>query len=211
MGTSVEQGRQTVELPLHLAEAFQSLRKGKHLCRADGPVWFDIRDNEGQYRTIFSALGYRLSDHPRGFYFFSEGQQARPEVLTRIVYFFACLFADLDQSGQHRWVDSLTDQDFDIAATIQNMFAANDRQRVFDQLKVTTEGFDKSLIAPLVRYGIAIRADNGRLRFRESVYRFVELFRAAGEEELSPSAPTLVIDSNANDVEIDEDEGEDGQ
>jgi hypothetical protein len=177
-----------------------------------------LRDNAEQYRVIFSALGYILSDHPRGFYYFAQGQQARPDVLSRLVYFFACLFADLDQgrfeSAQGRWVDVLTDQDFDIPSIIESMFAPNDRQRVFDQLNVTRDGFDKSVVAPLVRYGIASRPDSGRLRFRESVYRFVELFQACGEEQ-SPveKIATTPSDDDLLDaaMDADEEEGEDGK
>jgi hypothetical protein len=216
MGTKDEQSRQTVKLPILLAEAFQALRKGKHLCRADGPVWFDLRDDAEQYGVIFSALGYTLSDHPRGFYYFAQGQQARPDVLSRLVYFFACLFTDLDQgrfeSGHGRWVDSLTDQDFDVPTVIESMFAANDRQRVFDQLNVTRDGFDKSVIAPLVRYGIASRPDSGRLRFRESVYRFVELFQTCGEDQSPVEAiATVSSDDELIDAAMDADneEGED--
>ena len=187
MEQSVEQPRKTVVLPARLADAFKALRKGRHLCRTDGPVWFDLREHADDYRVIFSALGYTLADHPRGFYYFAQGQQARPDILSRLVYFFACLFADLEQgrfgSDQGRWVDALTDQTFDLSALSQSMFAANDRQRVFDQLGVTKETFEKVVIAAVVRYGIATKPDSGRLRFRESVYRFVELFQICGSEE----------------------------
>ena len=209
----------TVQLPERLSEAFQSLRKGRHICRADGPVWFDLREQIQSYRTVFGALGYTLANHPRGFYYFSEGQQARPDVLSRLVYFFTCFFADLDQgryiAAQVRWVDTLTDQRFDLASISQNMFSANDRQRVFDQLQVQRDNFDKAVIAPLYRYGICSKPDNGSIRFRESVYRFVELFLICGEDTFaSHGVPASVSDSemlNDAPAQLEERENQDAE
>lgn len=210
METSEQSPPQTSQLPCRLREAFQALRKGRHVCRSDGPMWFDLRDNTDRYREIFAALGYTLSEHPRGFYYFSEGHQTRSDLLTRLVYFFACFFADLDQgrieSRQTRWVDSLTNHDFDLPTLIQNMFAANDRQRVFDQLGVAREGFDKAIIAPLIRYGIASRTGTGQLRFREPVYRFVELFQSCGADDMAASPePIAALEQDDDDRDEDED------
>ena len=204
----------TVSLPAQLSEAFRMLRKGQHVCRDDGPVWFDLRDNPDAYRTIFTALGYTLSDHPRGFYFFSEGQQSRPEVLSRLVYFFTCLFSDLDQGryepGIIRWVDTLADHEFSITVLADGMFSANDRQRIFSQLQVSPDNFEKAVIAPLCRYGIATRAKAGSLRFRQGVYRFVEFFQTCADDSL---APTAVADTAGNELtdtqsDLDEEDGE---
>lgn len=199
----------TVQLPAQLGEAFQTLRKGYHLCRDDGPVWFDLRDNADAYRTVFSALGYKLSDHPRGFYYFAEGQQSRPDVLSRLVYFLACLFSDLDQGRFEpaitRWVDTLTDHEFSIAALADHMFIANDRQRVFAQLQVRRDNLEKAIIAPLVRYGIACRSHSGSIRFRQGVYRFVEFFQTCADADIVQQAAEQPADLAAG-IDIDSEE-----
>lgn len=200
-----------VQLPAQLGEAFRLLRKGHHICRDNGPVWFDLRDNAEAYRTIFNALGYRLSDHPRGFYYFSEGQQSRPDVLSRLVYFFACLFADLDQGRFEpaitRWVDTLTDHEFRIEALADHMFTSNDRQRIFAQLQVRRDSLDKAVVAPLLRYGIAYRAQSGSIRFRQSVYRFVEFFQACADANAIQQVTQRPDSTAGADLEI-QDDGE---
>lgn len=209
-----DQATATVQLPAQLGEAFRLLRRGQHVCRDDGPVWFDLRDNAEAYRTVFRTLGYTLSDHPRGFYYFSDGQQSRPDVLSRLVYFFTCLFSDLDQGrfepGIIRWVDTLTDHNFSIPTLTDHMFTANDRQRVFAQLQVRRETFEKAVIGPLLRYGIASRPQSGSIRFRQGVYRFVEFFQACADgNAIQKAAAELTGEPLARgEADLDEDDGE---
>lgn len=174
---------------------------------------FDLRENAEAYRTVFSALGYTLSDHPRGFYYFMEGQQSRTDVLSRLVYFFTCLFSDLDQGRFEpvvtRWVDTLTDHDFQIGVLIDRMFAASDRQRVFAQLQVRPDNFDKVIIAQLCRCGIAFRPQAGSVRFRQSVYRFVDFFQVCADENAVRLAQNATSEAQADaETELDDEDGE---
>ena len=47
-------------IPKRLAQVFQLLRQGKHVCRDDGTAFRDLERHEDPYRVVFQALGYQL-------------------------------------------------------------------------------------------------------------------------------------------------------
>lgn len=51
-----------------LAELFRLFLSGKHLNRVAEPaLWAELEKQEGNYRSLFAALGYVLSVDARGF------------------------------------------------------------------------------------------------------------------------------------------------
>ena len=47
------------ELP-HLNEIFDALRRGRHLCAADGKRFWSLRENVVEFQFFFIQLGFRL-------------------------------------------------------------------------------------------------------------------------------------------------------
>ncbi len=63
--------RAPASLP-HLREIFDLLRRGRHIAEADADYYWALKDNLDKYTAFFDQLGFTLTAHGRGFYYFHE-------------------------------------------------------------------------------------------------------------------------------------------
>lgn len=69
------------DLPL-LEEIFDALRRGRHLCAADGKPYWALRENLEAYQDLFHHLGFRLQVHQRDFFYFRGKDSLSPPSLA---------------------------------------------------------------------------------------------------------------------------------
>ncbi len=82
----------------HMAEVFDALRKGRHICSEDGGLYIALRDHREAYETLFANLGFDFREHPRGFFFF-RGSAPLSEGAERMAVFMFVLIEDLSTQG----------------------------------------------------------------------------------------------------------------
>lgn len=58
----------------YLAEIFQLLCRGRHICIEDGNIYFALHDDPKSYEELFKNLGFELEVHSREFYYFHGGK-----------------------------------------------------------------------------------------------------------------------------------------
>lgn len=196
---------ETPRFPPRLADVFRQLRRGRHICRADGAVFVDLLTYEQGYSDILGALGYVLTKHPKGFFYIEGARSVSGERLHRLVATLLLLFLDFEErkfeQGRGHWVEVLTQQAIPIAELVRRLFESSpDRRVMLDKVGITRDNIRSTVLQPLDQYGI-IELKDGLLRFRPSVYRFVDLFLDHTEME-SPlnEAAIPVIPNKTNDV-----------
>ncbi len=158
------------DLP-HLEQVFQELRRGRHICPEDGPLYWAIRDNLEAFQLLFSRLGFRLEAHPRDFYYF-HGTGSLSDRSERMAVFMFILIEWLSDQGQ-QVEESLMTRRFK-KAELPHLHM----ERYVGYMKeagIQGEGGLLDVLRNLERYGFLERMGNEAFRFKPPVFRFVDL------------------------------------
>ena len=79
------------DLP-YLDEIFDQLRRGRHLCAADGKLYRALRENLEAFQELFHHLGFRLKVHQRDFFYFRGKDSLSPQASRMAVFVFILIF-----------------------------------------------------------------------------------------------------------------------
>jgi hypothetical protein len=156
----------------HLAEIFEQLRRGRHLCVFDAELYRELSEHDVQFVTIFSALGFELKFHHRDFYYF-HSRQKPSEAATRMTLFVFILVEWLSNRGQDVEESLLCD-----IFSIDDLphFINERHKRIMNEAGVeSNEDLDR-VISQLDRFGYVVRTHAGTtFRFRPPVCRFLDI------------------------------------
>ncbi len=155
----------------HLEQVFQELRRGRHICPEDGPLYWSLRDNLEVFQRLFCHLGFRLEAHPRDFYYF-HGTGSLSDRSERMAVFMFILIEWLSDQGQ-KVEESLMTRRFKVAELPHlNM------ERYMGYMKeagIQGEAGLADVLRSLERYGFLERMGGEAFRFKPPVFRFVDL------------------------------------
>jgi len=154
-----------------MAEIFDALRKGRHLCSEDGSLYIALRDHREEYKILFTNLGFNFCEHARGFFFF-KGDSSLNEGAERIAVFMFVLIEDLATRGLSV-EEALMTQLFD--PTELPHFHAERSRQYMKEVGVATPDDLPALLKKMTAYGFLNLAPDGTFRFRIPVCRFLEL------------------------------------
>ena len=175
----------TIGLPEKLAEVFRSLRSGKHICRDDVADYRDLERNEDMYREVFQGLGYELTHHGQGFYYFKGGNYLTTHRLRAITLFMLILFQDLEdkkfQEADRAWERKLLSRIFSVSELPH--FQTSQRRNMLFTFGVTEETLHEKVLRPMARYGMLETVGPDQFQFRSPIYRFVDLCMRFAEED----------------------------
>jgi hypothetical protein len=167
-----------------MAEVFDALRKGRHVCPEDGAIYLAIRDHRDAYETLFENLGFNFREHPRDFFYFC-GDAQLSESAERMAVFMFVLIEALATQG-HPVEETLMTRRFD-PRELPHHQAERSRQYM-KEVGVPTPEDLPALLKNMERLGFTDVAPDGTFRFRVPACRFLELctdFIAAEKEEES--------------------------
>lgn len=155
----------------HLAEVFEALRRGRHICPEDGRLYRALRDHQEAYIDLFYHLGFALEVHSRDFYYL-QGRDNLSLQASRMAVFIFILVESLADRGEPV-VDSLMTQTFYISE-LPHLKSA--RYRAYMQ-EAGAAGEDEllAIVRQLERFGFAQRLGHEGFRFRAPAYRFFDL------------------------------------
>jgi hypothetical protein len=174
----------------HLAEVFDLLRRGRHVCAFDGAPYRALAAHEEEFTSLFAALGFQLQAHPRGFYHFRTSQARPSEAASRMALFVFVLVEWL--AGRGREIEpSLMNDPFDLDDLPH--LASERHARIMREAGVADADDLDRVVAQLERFGFAARSGRS-FRFRPPAYRFLDL-----------ALEVLAADEDDEDVERDED------
>lgn len=155
----------------NLAEIFDALRRGRHLCPEDGPLYHALRDNLEAYDDLFHQLGFRLEEHPRDFFYFRGKDNLSPQA-SRMALFVLILIESLADQGKPI-VDSLMTETFAIDE-LPHLKGARFRAYLREANVVDEDGL-RVIVRQLDRFGFCKRLTDNTFQFRAPAYRFFDL------------------------------------
>ncbi|MCP3930251.1 MAG: hypothetical protein GY705_14250 [Bacteroidetes bacterium] len=171
----------------NLAEIFDNLRKGKHICPEDKELYYPLEQEYEAFNDLFRNLGFDLVKHPRNFYYFHSDISFTP-IARRASVFMFILIEHLASEGV-MVEEALTSGSISIDSLPHE---ENSRyQRYMDEAGITV---DKS-INILVRLGFAEFQSKDNFRFRAPVYRFIDLCLQILEDRKHDPVNSIDIES----------------
>ena len=162
------------ELPM-LETIFTDLRKGRHICLEDGPVYEALAADPERYQSLFAALGLNLVCHGRGFFYLDD--ESAPRTAQRMVLFTAILVETLDDQGVN------LDLDLTRVPILPDQLPHLQHEkysRVMAEVDVDTQEALLKVLDAMKRYGLAEPLKDGSWRLRTSAYRLLDILNMAG-------------------------------
>lgn len=170
------------QLP-ELEQLFSDLRLGKHICAEDGSTYYLLRDHFEDYARLFSALGFELRSHERGFFYFHAGGDLGKEATQMAVFFFVLVDALGNEGANVR--DAIFEQDHRIDELPH--FKLESHRQCLAEVDVNDPDDLDKVIGRLERYGFVETSNRGTFGFRSPAWRFVDLcYEAASDEAAEP-------------------------
>ena len=158
------------ELPL-ADEIFDALRRGRHLCAADGKLYWALRDNLEVYKDLFHNLGFNLQVHGRDFFYFRGRDNLSPQAARMAVFVFILIEALSDQGEPV--VDSLMTRTFSISE-LPHLKSARYRSYLKEAGAVDEDAL-RNILRQLERFGFIQRHTEDTFSFRTPSYRFFDV------------------------------------
>jgi hypothetical protein len=155
----------------HLAEIFDALRRGHHLCAADGVLYQALRENLEAYRDLFHHLGFRLQVHQRDFFYF-RGKDSLSSQASRMAVFVFILIESLSDQGEPV-VDTLMTRTFAIP-DLPHLKSARYRAYL-KEAGASSEDNLRMITRQLERFGFVQRHTEDTFNFRTPAYRFFDV------------------------------------
>lgn len=174
-----------IEIPPKLAEAFQLLKRGRHISQDDIPVFRDLKKNRVQYELIFSALGYQLEYHNRDFFYFKGDHSLKTATIQGVTLFVLILFQDMEekkfQTTDRQWQKSLVTRIFKVGELPH--FATSPRRRMMSTVNINESNLTEKIFRPLKQLGMLDIISDDRFSFRTPIYRFIDICLHIGEQD----------------------------
>lgn len=165
-----------------MAEVFDALRKGRHVCAGDGGLFLALRDNRDDFEKLFTNLGFDFEEHSRGFFYF-RGQDKLSEGAERMAVFMFVLIEALATQG-HPVEEALMTRRFDPNELPH--FQGERSRQYMKEVGVTSPDDLPALLKRMEALGFVDVAPDGTFLFRVPACRFLELcidFIAKEEKE----------------------------
>lgn len=162
--------RAPASLP-HLREIFDLLRRGRHIAEADADVYWALKDNLDKYVAFFDQLGFTLTAHGRGFYYFHEPVTFSDRSRRMAVFMFVLIehLADHGESIE----DTLLSHTFRVEDLPH---FTSDRYRGYMKEAGIADSADLlNVLRGMELLGFVRREDDSALRFLRPIYRFLDL------------------------------------
>jgi chromosome condensin MukBEF MukE localization factor len=173
----------------NLAEIFDNLRKGKHICPEDKELYYPLEQEYEAFNDLFRHLGFDLVRHPRNFYYFHSDIAFTP-IARRASVFMFILIEHLASEGV-MVEETLTSGSISIDSLPHE---ENSRyQRYMDEAGITVD----NSINMLVRLGFAEFQGKDKFRFRAPVYRFIDLCLQVLEDREHDKMNNIDIESDS--------------
>lgn len=194
----------SIDLPRlpFLRELFEHLNAGKHLNRmAQQRLWAELEREQGQYETLFAALGYALRIDGRGFAWFhsDEGTSNVTKTTRQLALLFMLIFEFKADMGVHlaRFTEWPIDVGFLLALIEKNnLLLKAEHLADVDQLT--------QLMRTATNYGFAV-ADGAGWRLLPAVFRYLDRFEELAHRDTSGEADTSDGDQG-DDIAVEEDD-----
>jgi len=161
---------ETQTLP-QMAEVFDALRKGRHICAEDGALYFALRDNRAAYEQLFTDLGFDFQEHARSFFYF-RGTAPLSERAERMAVFMFILIEALATQGE-TVEESLMTRRFNPDELTH--FQTERYRTYMREVGVNASSDLTDLLKAMERLGFVELAPNGTFRFRPPACRFLDL------------------------------------
>jgi hypothetical protein len=158
------------DLP-HLGEIFDNLRRGRHLCAADGKLYWALRENLDAYQNLFHHLGFRLQVHQRDFFYF-RGKDSLSLQASRMAVFVFILIESLSDQGDPV-VDTLMTRTFSVP-DLPHLKGARYRAYL-KEAGSSSEDDLRGIVRQLERFGFIQRHTDDSFTFRTPAYRFFDV------------------------------------
>lgn len=185
-----------------LRELFEHLNAGKHLNRlAQQRLWAELEREQGQYETLFAALGYALRVDGRGFAWFhsEEGTNNVTKTTRQLALVFMLIFEFKADMGVHlaRFTEWTIDQGFLLALIEKNnLLLKAEHLADIEQLS--------QLMRAAANYGFAI-TDGARWRLLPAVFRYLDRFEELGHRDTTDETDAIEGDPG-DDVAVEEED-----
>ena len=155
----------------HLAEIFETLRRGKHISARDGDIFHDLKRQETLYEALFSKLGFKLVHHARDFFYFFDTTNFT-DLSARVAVFMFIL------------VESLADKGESVEETVlTRRFVYKDLphlqgerfQTYMREAGINSPEDLAAIVRTMERFGFAREMDEETFVFDVPIYRFLDL------------------------------------
>ncbi|MDD2600291.1 MAG: hypothetical protein PHO37_13875 [Kiritimatiellae bacterium] len=155
----------------HLAEVFETLRRGKHISTRDGDLFHALKQQESLFEALFQQLGFRLIHHTREFFYFLDTSNFT-DLSARMALFMFILVESLSDQGEtveevvmtrrftYRELPHLTGERY---------------QTTMREAGVNTPEELAAVVRTMERFGFTRRMDDETFCFDVPVYRFLDL------------------------------------
>lgn len=158
------------QLP-HLAEVFELLRRGRHICAFDGDPYRALVEHQDGFTQLFEALGFDLVAHHRDFFYFHT--TAKPsDSAARMSLFVLILVEDMSNRGLEV-EQTLLHEPFDLDDLPH--LSSDRHTRIMNEAGVNDRDDLERVVAQLERFGFAHRSGRGIFTFRPPACRFLDL------------------------------------
>lgn len=175
-----------VDLPW-LQEIFEELRQGKHICQADGDLYFQLCERHNDFTALFRQLGFELKKHRRGFYYFHSSSNMSGQAEKIAVFMFMLIEHIADQGDNIE--DALMNRQFPYSDLPH---LSTDRYRaIMNQLEIMDEEGLRDVLRSMARIGVVDCINDSLFAFRSPVYRFLDICQeitTANKDETAESA-----------------------
>ena len=167
-----------------MAEVFDVLRKGRHVCTEDGELYLALRDHRAAYAELFENLGFDFQEHARGFFYFRGTSQLSESAERMSVFMFVLIEAQATQGASVE--EAIMTQRFDPAELPHFQM---ERYRMYMKEVGLNSASDLSvLLKAMERLGFVALAPDGTFRFRAPACRFLDLCLEMIEPEESATS-----------------------
>ena len=158
-----------------LPEIFDRLRLGGHICPEDGALYYVLRDDFESYRDAFDVLGFQLTAHERGFYYFVASGDLGKEASQMAVFFFVLVDA-LGNEGKN-----VRKEIFEAEHSLDDLphFRLDSHAQCLSEVGVHDRDDLETVVKRLARYGFVDIGHADRFRFRTPAWRFIDLCHEA--------------------------------
>ena len=159
---------------------FKLLSSGAHLNRLqDNELWVELENHQGQYETLFAALGFILVMDGRGFaYFKTELATSYTGKLTRrLALLLMLLFEYQADQGLHLFQFQQWRLDMPLIDKLCQHYHA-----ILEAEEIGNPQALKEILDSAARIGFLVTED-GTYRLLTAVHRYLDLFEELGQAE----------------------------
>jgi len=184
-----------VDLP-NLAAVFEALRRGRHICMSDGPLYAPLKSHTRGFTVLFAQLGFELVHHPRDFFYFVDRGNFT-DLSARMAVFMCILIEDLADRGDaiEETIMSRHFRHGDLPHLTVDRY-----RRLMREAGITEPEHVEHLLQTMERFGFVDRLPDESFTFRPPAYRFLDLALDMAAGERTDPNPT-------NDDSTDNDQG----